>query len=81
MTGTQPARPSKAPALALQEVPDSLVLHGLNKEQRAAVLAPIGPVIILAGLGSGKTRVLTCRISHMIELGYDLAPLSIHCWQ
>ena len=67
MTGAQPARISISPAL--QETPESLVLRGLNKEQRAAVLAPMGPVIVLAGPGSGKTRVLTCRIGLMIERG------------
>ena len=51
------------------------MLDGLNKEQLAAVRAPIAPVIVMAGPGSGKTRVLTCRIGHMVEsLGYDIAP-------
>ena len=71
MTGAQSARTSISPAL--QEMPESLVLRGLNKEQRAAVLAPMGPVIVLAGPGSGKTRVLTCRIGLMIERGYGSA--------
>lgn len=43
----------------------------LNPAQREAVLASDGPVMIIAGAGSGKTRVLTYRIAHLIEKGID----------
>ena len=45
------------------------LLHNLNPEQLAAVTLPAQPALILAGAGSGKTRVLTTRIAWLIQTG------------
>jgi DNA helicase-2/ATP-dependent DNA helicase PcrA len=48
---------------------DARLLHNLNPEQLAAVTLPAVPALILAGAGSGKTRVLTTRIAWLMQTG------------
>lgn len=72
-TTQQPdTRPETSPDARPQTVPTPdqayrEVMHGLSPDQRRAVIHEGGPLIVLAGPGTGKTRVITARVAHMIR--------------
>ena len=57
----------------MESMPVAAYLDGLDDEQREAVLAARGPLCVLAGAGTGKTRTITHRIAHLVADGHVAA--------